>query len=404
MQFRYTGRNASGTLVRGSVETNTQEEAIQLLQKKGLVLTNISAEGENPDILQVISKYWDGVRTKDLIMFFRQITALINAKVPLLNAIRTLQNQTDSPYFRSVIGQIADDVEDGTPLSESMQKHEAFDSFIISLVRSGEVSGKLGESIAQIADNMESNYELNAKIRGAMLYPTVILIATVAVGIFVLSYIIPKIALIVKDLAGDKPLPWYTTVVMGAAEFMGTYWWAVVLLLVGSAAGAWYYIHTESGREEWDKAILKLPVFGKLAKNVYIARFGKNFSSLIQGGLPVVQALIIVSDVVNNTHYKAIILKGAENVKKGGFLSESFSRESDVPSMVTQMITIGEETGNLSQTLDHVSNFYLKEADRITKNLTSLIEPFLIIFLGVGVGFLVLSVLVPIFSISSFMN
>lgn len=401
MKFTYLGRDNTGRALRGSVIANNQDEAIQLLQGKGVVPTKIEVDREGEDFLAVLNRYWEGAKTKDVVAFFRQLSALISAKVPVLTSIRTIQNQMDNPYFKNVLKRIGDDVEDGTPLSEGMARHAMFDPFVISMIRSGEMSGRLGESIEQVADNLENNYELTAKIRGAMLYPGVILFVTISVGTFVMAYILPKITAIVQDLASDTALPWYTQVVMGISGFMGMYWWAIILILIGATAGGWYYVHTKSGREEWDRAQLKIPVLGRLASNVYLARFAENLSVLLQGGIPMVQALMIVGDVVNNTHYKAIILDGAEKVKKGGFLSEVFGRHPDIPPMVSQMIAIGEETGHLSETLKHVSGFYMKETDRMTKNLTALIEPFLIIVLGVGVGFLVLAVLVPIFSLSN---
>lgn len=401
MKLAYSGRDASGRSVHGNVIAGNEEEAIQLLQSKEIVVTKIARAGEGEDLLARLNRYWEGVKAREVVAFFRQLSALASSKVSILGSLRTIQNQTDNPYFRGVIKRMADDVEDGSPLSESMRKYEIFDPFVVSMIRSGEVAGRMDASVDQVADNMEKNYELTAKIRGAMLYPSVILLVTVSVGIFVTAYVLPKITVIVRDLSGESGLPWYTEVVMAIGSFMGSYWWAVVIVLLGGMAGMWYYVNTKDGREEWDSILLKIPVFGRLAANVFLARFAENLSVLMQGGIPMVQSLVIVSDVVNNAHYKKIILAGAENVKKGGALSETLGRHSSVPPMVTQMVAIGEETGRLNETLKHVSDFYTKETDRMTKNLTSIIEPLLIVILGVGVGFLVLAVLVPIFSLSS---
>lgn len=400
MKFTYVGRDEVGTSIRGSVVANDKNEAVQLLQSKGVVITRMETEKPSSDVLQVISKYWEGVKMRELVAFFRQISALISAKVSILSSLRTIESQTDNPYFKSIIRQISDDIEDGTALSESMNRHPIFDPFVVSIIRSGEVSGRLGESIEQVADNMESSYELTAKIRGAMLYPAVILSVTVSIGIFVTAYVLPKITTIIAELSAGSTLPWYTQIVMGIGAFMGSYWWAVVIILLSGVGGFFYYVGTPAGKREWEAIQIKIPVFGTLAKNVYLARFAENLSVLLQGGIPMVQSLMIVGDVVGNSHYKEIILLGAESIKKGGQLSEVFGRHPDIPPMVSQMIAIGEETGQLSETLKHVSGFYQKETDRMTKNLTALIEPILIIFLGGGVGFLVLAVLVPIFSLS----
>lgn len=399
MNYMYSGRDARGTVLRGNVSANNKDEAIRFLQEKGVVITKIEKQGEGMDFLESVSKHWDGVRPKELVSFFRQVAALISAKVPILSSLRTIQMQTDNLYFRGVLKQIGDDVEDGTSLSESMGRHQVFDPFVISIIRAGEISGRLGESIEQVADNTERNYELTSKIRGALVYPGVILTVAILIGIFVTSYVLPKITTIIADLSGDRDLPWYTDIVMAFGTFMGAYWWAVILIFTAVIGGFVYYIQTEEGKYEWDKVQLKLPVVGLLAKNVYLARFSENFSVLLQGGIPLVQALLISGDVVGNSHYKEIILSSAEKVRKGGDLSDVFGNHPDIPPLVSQMIAIGEESGHLSETLKHVSGFYQKETDRMAKNLTSLIEPILIVFLGGGVGFLVLAVLVPIFSL-----
>lgn len=399
MKYTYLGRDAQGVPLRGKVVANNKDEAIGLLQSKGVVITDIQKQAERMSFFEIVSKHWDSVRPKELVSFFRQLSALISAKVPILSSLRTIQTQTDNLYFRGVLKQIADDVEDGMALSEGMERQQIFDFFVVSIIRAGEISGRLGGSIEQVANNVESNYELTSKIRGALIYPGVIFSVAVLIGIFVTSYILPKITTVVADLSGEANLPWYTDVVMALGMFMGSYWWVVLMLFTATIGMFVYYVQTEEGKYEWDKAQLKIPVLGNLAKNVYLARFAENFSVLLQGGIPLVQALVIVGDVVGNSHYKEIILSSAEKVRKGGNLSDVFGYHPDIPPLVSQMIGIGEETGHLSETLRHVASFYQKETDRMTKNLTALIEPVLIVFLGGGVGFLVLAVLVPILTL-----
>lgn len=219
------------------------------------------------------------------------------------------------------------------------------------------------------------------------------------IAFIVVTFILPKITLLIKDL--NVPVPWYTTVLINLGDFMNAYWWAVLIALIAVAVTVYYYFRSESGKREWDIIVLHLPVFKTLAKNVYITRLADNLAALMAGGIPVVRALMITSDVIGNTVYAQIMLKAAEEVKTGGAMSGVFRHfPAEIPPIVAQMVKIGEETGTMSHVLEGIGKFYDQEVEVMTRNLTSLIEPILIVFLGIGVGILTVGVLMPIYNIA----
>jgi type II secretory pathway component PulF len=399
MRFTYKAKDGSGKQVSGVVEAVSKEDAINVLQKNELIPLGVAKERNEVGLSRELKRIYEGVSKKELVIFFRELSTLISAKVTVFASIRAIQEQTENTYFRSVLKEVADDIEDGTPLSESLEKHPlVFDRLVISLIGSGEVSGNLQKTIEYVADNIEKNYKLTSKIKSALLYPAFVISAALIIGFIVLTVILPRITLIIKDLALE--VPWYTKVVIAIGDFMQGYWWAVLAVIIGTAVAFWYYIKSEDGKREWDIIELKIPVVGNLMRYIYLARFADNLSILLRGGIPLVKALIIVSNVVDSTVYRGVILRAADEVKKGGKLVSVFKKSPEIPSIVSQMIEVGEETGQISETLGATSKFYTQEADNITKNMTTLIEPVLIVLLGIGVAILVFAILLPIYNIA----
>jgi type II secretory pathway component PulF len=291
------------------------------------------------------------------------------------------------------------DIEDGMPFSEAMAKHpRVFENLSVSMVKAGELSGNLQRSILFLAGNTEKNYELNSKIKGALFYPVFVFSAALIIGFIVFTVVLPKLTGIFKEM--KVVIPWYTNVLMVAGDFMSKYWWLVLIGIIIVVGGAIYYVKTEDGKKEWDVLKMKIPVIGNLFQYVYISRFSENLAVLLDGGIPIVRALVIVSEVVNTTTYESVILRAADEVKAGGSMSNVFARSEYFPPIVSQMIKIGEDAGKISEILQHVSGFYSKETDRITNNLSTMLEPILITFLGVGVGILVFAILMPIYNIA----
>jgi len=399
MKYRFVAKDTKGRTKTGIVEAMDVKNASGVLQEQGLVVVSLDRTGKNKT-LEELSYLWEGVKAVDLVMLFRQLVTLIGAKVPILTSFRVIERQISNNHLRRIVREVGDDIEDGMPLFESMSRHpRVFTPLMVSMVHSGEVSGHLHQSLAYIADNLEKNYALTSKIRGALMYPGFVLAAAIIVGFLVITFILPNLTQIIRDMSAE--VPWYTQVLMSTGDFMSTYWWVVAAAIATVIGFFFYYVRTPAGKREWDKVQLKLPVVGQLFHYMYISRFSDNFSTLLSGGIPVVTALQIVASVVGNSEFERVILEAADEVKKGGSISAVFKRNDVFPPIVAQMLEIGEETGKTEETLKSVTEFYDQEADTMARNLTTLIEPMLIVVLGIGVAIMVVGILLPIYNISS---
>ncbi|MEA3323163.1 MAG: type II secretion system F family protein [Patescibacteria group bacterium] len=399
MQFKFKAKTKDGEVKRGKIDAVDKEMATQLLQKNDLIPLQLKEIKQNESMSGVVERMTSSVNQKDMLLFYREFATLVGAKIPIAPALKTIHEQTENAQLRTVVLEIASDVEDGMSISESFAKHEnVFTTLAVSMIRAGEVSGNLQGAIEFVAESAEQNYQLKSKIRGALMYPIFVISVAGVIGFLTMTWILPKLTGVIVEL--DVEIPWYTNVMIKIGDFMQAYWWAVIIVIVGVIVASIYYIRSEDGSKEWDRIKLKLPVIGKLFKYVYITRFTENLSVLLKGGIPIVKALIIVADVVDNIVYKNIILKAAQDVKKGGEINAEFFKHDEFPPMVSSMIKIGEETGRLGEILEDIARFYNAEVDQITRNLSSIIEPILIVVLGIGVGVLVFSVLLPIYNIA----
>jgi len=400
MKFSFRAKKSTGELQEGKIEANNKDIAISILQEKGLTPLVVEQEQQIPEIIKELQRIWEGVSLRELSIFFRQLATLIESKVSIIASLKTVGDQTGNTYLKTVTNEMVNDIEDGVPFSEAMSKHPTvFKSLAVSMVKAGELSGNLQRSILFLAENNEKNYDLNAKVKSALFYPIFVLSAALIIAFVVFTTVLPKLTAVFKDM--NVEVPWYTKVMMSIGDFMSVYWWVVGVMIILIAVGSIYYIKTEDGKREWDIVKMKIPVIGNLFQYVYISRFSENLAVLMSGGIPIVRALVIVSEVVGSTLYESIILRAADEVKTGGSMSNVFARSTDFPPIVAQMIKIGEEAGKISEVLQHISDFYSKETDRITRNLSTMLEPILICFLGLGVGVLVFAILVPIYNLSS---
>lgn len=400
MIFIFKAKDSLGKNKTGEVEAVSKEMAIQVIQSKGLVLTSIVEKDKIPSTIKELKRIWEGISAKELVIFFRQLATLIEAKVPIVPTLQALEVQAQNQYLKLVIKEMEEDIKDGMSLSESMGKHPlVFNRLMVNMVSTGEVSGSLQRSINYIADNTEKNYQLSSKIKSALFYPAFVVGASFFIGFVVVSFVLPRLNSVIKDMA--VVVPWYTKALMAVGDFMNNYWWAVLIAILGAVSGIIYYIKTDEGKREWDEIKIKMPVFGNFYKSVYIARFADNFAILIDGGIPMVNALNEVSRVVGNSVFEKIILQSAEEVKKGGNISNVFDRTPEIPPIVSKMIKIGEETGKISEVLRKMASFYEQEVDTMTRNISTMIEPILISVLGVGVAIMVFAVLMPIYDVAN---
>ena len=403
-KFQYTARTKEGKLESDIAEAPSLEAAISMLQNQQLVIIEIKPFIEaaylNLNILtKQINNLLNRIKSEDIVLFSKQLAILIQAKVPLVQSLRVLTKQTRNPNFAGIINAVANDVDAGMIFSRALSKYpKVFSNFFIQMTRSGEISGRLEETLTYLSDYINKQYLLNSKVKGAMIYPAFILGAFVIVGVVMLIFVIPNITLILVE-SGQK-LPLVTRILIGTSDFTKKWGWIVFIIL-----GAMIYFTRVSIKKspEWryayDGLKLHFPIFGELLKKIYLARFSETLSTLSSAGIAISQSLEITADVVGNSVYKRIILEADEAVRKGSNISVVFARYPEILPMVTQMISIGEQTGKLDSILKQISAFFTEEVNRAFDNIFDLIEPILIVVLGVGVGILVAAILLPIYNL-----
>ena len=398
MQFSYQVRTRQGDVKSGTVEAQSRDAAIDVLQRSNFIIIDLEGADATPFFARRI-KLFKRVPRKEVVIFSRQISTLFEAKVPLLESLKTMMDQTSNPTFKDALLDIVKSVDAGASLSKALAGHrKIFSEFYVNMVKSGEASGKLEEVFKYLADGLEREYYLLQKVRGAITYPAFIVFGFVSVMFVMMVWVVPNLTSILKETGAEMPL--LTRAVIGVSDAFASYWWLIIMVLLSLVGGLWYYVITPRGRALWHAVQLKIPLFGGMFRKFYLARMADSLSVLIQGGLPIVEAIEITADVVRNGVFRAILLETAEQVKKGNTISSVFRVKKDIPVMVTQMVFVGEETGKLDSTLKAAANFYHKEVTVMMDNLVTLIEPILILLLGVGVAILLVAVLMPMYNIA----
>ena len=398
MEFNYQAKNNQGLLIDGKIEAPTEDQAVNTLHQKGLVILSLEPVQKQLFARDVKSLFSRPSR-KDVIIFTRQLATLVDADVPLIEGLYTLSQQNQKEAFRKVVEDVTAAIEGGATLSLALaEHHRIFGPFYISLIKAGEVSGKLHSTLTYLADYLEKSATLTSKIRGALAYPIFVLFAIIVVSTIVVTVVLPKLLVILKE-AGAQSLPLSTRLLIATTDFVNSYIVLILILAVAGLVGFFYYIRSDQGRRRWDNLKLNVPQFKTLIRNFYLARLGETLSTLIKAGVPILNGLDITADVVGNTTYRMILLEAKENVRGGGTMSEVFANYDEFPTLVTSMLAVGERTGRTDFMLDNISKFYKTEAENSVQNLTQLIEPVLLLLLGLGVGLLVSAVLLPIYSL-----
>ena len=401
MKFNYIVKNNRGESQRGMIDALNKPVALKTLQVRGLVVIKLQSIEKVPIFSRKI-KFFEKVKRKDIFIFFRQLAILVDANVPLVQSLRSMSQQIESEYFKEIVSNIANDIDGGMAFSKAISKYpKVFSIFSINLIKTGEVSGQLQESLIYLADHLENEYYLISKIRGAMSYPIFILGVFLLVGILVLVMVIPQLTSILTE-AGQE-LPWSTKLVIFTSNFIISYGWILFLLSIALGFGFWRYKDTEKGRIACDTIKLKIPVFGKILQKTYLARVSDSLSALTKGGVSVIQSLNVSGQVVGNSVFQAILFRARDEIKMGRSISATLEDHEEFPPLFCQMIKTGEQTGKLDTILEKLSIFYKKEVENVVDNLSQLIEPILLVFLGIGVSILVFSVFMPIYSLAGVM-
>lgn len=399
MKFVFKAKNKLGEISSGVVDAMNSDLAVAVLHERNLFPISVIEEKKADDLLTQFLKIWDKVTAKELMLFFRQLAILIEARVPIVAALTAIKEQAENKYFQKILEEMIQNIDDGLPLSEAMRRYpNVFSSLTVNVIKSGEISGNLRKSVSYVSDSIEKNYLLTSKVKSAMTYPLVVLFIFFIVGFVVMTVVMPKLTVVIKDMGVD--VPWYTKVIISLSDFMVVYWWAVLLLIFGFIGGIIYYINSKEGAREWDRIKLKLPVFGLIFRLVYLARFADNLAVLLAGGIPIINALETVSSVIGNSVYEEIFLQAADEVKIGGAMSKSLRKHAEIPPIVSHMVKIGEESGQIDSVLGYIAKFYEQETDQMTKNLATLIEPIMMVIIGIGVGFLAVAIIMPIYNLA----
>lgn len=398
-EYRFKARDNAGAEVSGMVSADEEKMAEAALRDKGLsevVLMPIVAKS----IWQTSIDFFDRVKVKDLVVFARQFAVMESASVPLVQSLRTLSRQTLNKKLRQIILEVADEVEAGSKLSFALSRHpDVFSDFYVNMIRSGETTGRLGDVLTYLADQQEKDYDLLNKVRGAMMYPAFIIVGMTGVGIVMMVFVIPKLTEVLSESGGQLPLA--TRVLIGVSDILSNFWWLILAAAIGAVFALRWWIKTPKGRRGWDRVKIKIPIFGYLFQRIYLVRMTRSLNTLLAGGVDLVPALVISADVVGNSFYKDLILKTKKEVEDGNSIISVFQSRNEVPSMYSQMLAVGEETGKMNEILARLGSFYSRDIDNFVANLSTIIEPIIMVVLGLAVGTMVAAIILPMYSLAT---
>ncbi|OGY09074.1 MAG: hypothetical protein A2700_02450 [Candidatus Blackburnbacteria bacterium RIFCSPHIGHO2_01_FULL_44_64] len=396
--FTYKARDQQGKLVRGKVEAGTIQDAAKLLRERGLVVIKLGED--RPSLIAIVRAFTDRVTLGDMAAFTRQFSTMITAGLPITDALIILRGQS-AVSLKPVIERVLADIEGGSSLAAALEKHpKIFSPVYIALIKAGEGGGVLDKVLERLADNLESQREFESRVKGALIYPVIVVIGMVIVAAVMMIFVVPKLLSLFADFQAQLPLP--TRVLIAVSNFTSQYWVLILILLVGVGFFARWFFRTPLGRERLDRWKLKLPVFGPLQRQIILTEMTRTLGLLAGAGVSILESLRIVSGVVNNVLIKKALDKSSVQVEQGFALAYAFSQDPDIfPPMLYQMLAVGEETGKVDEALLKVSHVFEQESAHLVRGLTAAIEPLIMIVLGIGVGFLVVAVILPIYNLTS---
>lgn len=399
--FNYKVLDKRRELIVGVVEAPNSDLAVDVLTEKGfkvIDLNEVKSSGGSFNFANF--SLFNRVKKKQLVIFSRQLSVMISATIPIMQALRILVKQTEGANFQKIISQMADDIGEGLKFSEALEKHSCFSGFFVNMVASGETSGRLDKVLEYLADEVEKNYDLQSKIKGAMIYPAFIVVGLVVVGIAMMVFVVPQLTDILT--ASGQELPTMTKMLVTVSNLFRVYYIYLLLGLIIFGGGGYYFIFKTTIGKRWSNFLkLKTPIFGKLWRMIYLVRFAGTLSSLVNAGVSLTTALKITSDVVDNYYYKELIEETIEKVKDGYSIASVFSKSRMFPNMLSQMLKIGERTGRLGDVLAKLADFYSREVKNMVANLTSLLEPLIMVVIGVAVAGMVAAIIMPMYNLAN---
>lgn len=388
-----------GIKKEGTIEATSVDAAISALQKRNLIILSIQEQLEASSFLGKFS-FKARPKAKDIVILSRQMATLFEAQVSPLRIFRLMSLEAEKESIRNILAEIAEDIQAGSTISQSMARHpDAFSDFYVNMVKAGEESGKLDETFLYLADYLDRTYEVTSKAKNAFVYPAFVITTFIGVMVLMFTVIIPKIAVMLEDSGQDIPI--YTKIVMGISQGLLDYGIYLLVVLIVGAFFLFKYIRTPEGAIAYSRFQLSIPFIGDLYRKLYLSRIADNMNTMLTSGIPMIRILEITAAVVDNKIYRGILNEVIDDVRAGSSLSESTAKYHEMPGIMVQMIKVGEESGELGKILKTLARFYQREVDQAVDTLVSLIEPIMIVALGVGVGILLAAVLMPIYNIAS---
>jgi type IV pilus assembly protein PilC len=398
MLFTYSAIDKDGHERSGTIEAPSQDIAIGALQRRELIISSIKSD-EKSSFLSMDNSFFNRIRNKDVVILSRQIATLFEAQVSALRVFRLLGAEVENKQLATVLATVGDDLQGGISISKALSRHpKVFTPFYVNMVHAGEESGKLSETFVYLADYLDRTYEVVSKAENALIYPIFVIAVFFGVMGLMLTLVIPKISAVLVD--SGQPIPFYTSVIIGLSGFLIHYGFFVLILLVAGAFYIWQIGKTESGKLLLDRVKLSIPYVGDLYTKMYLARISDNFATMLLSGISVVEAIDITSSVVGNASYEQVLSQVAADVKGGSPISDALDKHPEIPGIMVAMTKVGEETGELGRILSTLAKFYNREVSNAVDTLVGLIEPIMIVLLGVGVGILLTAVLMPIYNLA----
>ena len=398
--YKYKALTSDKRTISGLVEATSESIAIETLEEKGMSIVNLEEQTKLFSGSFSALQFFNRIKAKDIVIFSRQFSVLISANVTLVQSLKILSKQVENVRLKAVVGEIAEEIDGGARLSDSLAKRpDVFSNFYINVIRSGETSGKLDEVLNYLADELEKDYDMVSKIKGAMIYPAFIISGLFIVGIFMMVSVVPKLTAVITESGGELPLP--TKVLIFVSEFFVKFWIIIIVALISLAVGVYYFKKTAYGKRFFDTMLLRLPIFGTLFQRIYLVRFTRSLQTLILGGVNISKGLAITAEVVTNEIYRDLIIETIKEVEDGNSITSVFENSEEIPKMVSQMMSIGEKSGRLDTVLGRITDFYSREINNIIANLMSLLEPIIMVVMGVGVGLMVAAIILPMYKMAS---
>ncbi len=398
-KFKYSARDQQGKIVSGSLEAKDYDSVADILHDRGLIVVSVKeAMGLNLERLAEINI--GGVPMKEKVVFMRQMATMVGAGLPLSRSLEIMTQQTENPMFRRVLKDVLLSVQSGKSLSDSFRdQEEIFDEVTLNLIEAGEESGNLETILERLATELEEKNSLGRKLKSAMIYPTIILVVIIAVVVLMMIVLIPSMATIYSDF--DAELPAVTKILMSMSDFFVHYWWAILVVLAVLIIGGKFYLDSDKGKRSFDKIVLKIPVVGMIITKMQLAQFTRVLALLLGSGLSIIKALELTGASLSNSMFRDTVAEAKAEVEKGGALAIPIARSEYFPLLVSSMIAVGEETGEIDAVLTKVSQYYKEEVDVATTNMSSVLEPIFLIIMGLAIGFIALGVYMPMFQLSS---